>query len=70
VKKRDILGTSESIGSEKVRGRYETSKVCFLIVSFTASYAASKKQPIFSGCFLEWRLANYNRQGAVNDNES
>jgi hypothetical protein len=50
--------------SPKFRGRYETSKVCFLIVSSTASYAASKKQPIFSGCFLGWRLANYNIQGA------
>jgi hypothetical protein len=37
----------------------------FLLVSFTASYAASRKQPIFFGCFLEWRFANNNRQGAV-----
>jgi len=28
-----------------------------------APYAASKKQPIFSGCFFEWRLAD-NIQGA------
>jgi hypothetical protein len=40
------------------------SKVFSLLVSFTAPYAASKKQPIFSGCFLEWCLAN-NIQNVV-----
>jgi hypothetical protein len=29
------------------------------------SYAASKKQLIFSGCFFEWRLADNNTQEAV-----
>jgi hypothetical protein len=29
----------------------------------TAPYAASKKQPLFTGCFFEWRLAD-NIQGA------
>ncbi|MCX5870808.1 MAG: hypothetical protein NTY00_09295 [Deltaproteobacteria bacterium] len=33
-----------------------------MLVSFTAPYAASKKQPISSGCFLEWRLADNKRK--------
>jgi hypothetical protein len=33
------------------RGRYEIGKVFFLPGLFTASYAASPKQPIPSGCF-------------------
>jgi hypothetical protein len=37
----------------------------FLFGSFTAPYAASRKQPIAPGCFLEWRLANTNRQRVV-----
>jgi hypothetical protein len=32
-----------------------------LFFLFTAPYAASRQQPIFSGCCLEWRLAD-NRQ--------
>jgi len=34
----------------------------------TAPYAASKKQPISSGCFLGRRLANYNIQGPLRNN--
>jgi hypothetical protein len=36
-----------------------------LLISFTASYAASKKLPIITGCFFEWRLADnsiYNEE--------
>jgi len=47
------------------RDRYEASKVFFLLASSTASYAAPKKQLIFSGCFFAWRLTNNNIQKAV-----
>jgi hypothetical protein len=34
----------------------------FLVLSVTAPYAASKKQPIFSGCFFEWRLPDNEQE--------
>jgi hypothetical protein len=37
----------------------------FLRISFTDSYAASKKLPIITGCFFERRLADNNIQGIV-----
>jgi len=36
-----------------------------LRISLTDSYAASKKLPIITGCFFEWRLADNNIQGAA-----
>jgi len=47
---------------------YKTSKGFFLLVLSTAPYAASGRQPIFSGCFSERPLADneyllQNKQG-------
>jgi hypothetical protein len=42
--------------------RCKRSKIFFLLFEFTAPYAASRKQPISSGCFLEWRLADNKRK--------
>jgi hypothetical protein len=39
----------------------ENKQGFFLACFLTAPYAASKKQPISSGCFLEWRLADVEK---------